>query len=209
MLENAAVYSLLKDNIEEYETFMIQLRGFYNDTTKVLPASEKKYGLIGLYLLFLIYKNRAADYYTEIETLTIEEQKNIYISVAVNLEQYFVDGNYFKILQTKQNVPLQIYNFFIDKMIETVREESARSAEKAYGRLRLEDAYKIFLLGNVEELKIFAQKEKNFGIENNVAWIIKGEFLYFEPIHKEILSIPSEQVINKSFEFTRELEKII
>lgn len=188
---------------------MTQLRAFYADSRRVLPQSERRYALSGLYLLYLIYKNRNADYYAELELLTIEEQKNVYISVPVSLEQYFIDGNYFKILHTKQNVPLMIYNYFIDKMIETVRHEAARSAEKAYRRLRTEDAYKLFLLVSVEELNAFVAAEKGPGLENNVAWIMRDDFIYFEEIQKDKATIPSHSVVNRSLEFAEELVKII
>ena len=51
-----------------------------------------------------------------------------------------MDGNYAKILSTKQNVPLKSYNFFIDQFSEAVRYEVARSAEKAYEHLKISDA---------------------------------------------------------------------
>lgn len=199
----------MKDNIEEFETNMIQLRSFYNESKNVLPNSPNKYGMIGLYLLFLVYKNRTADYYTELELLTLEDQKNPYIAVALALEQHFVDGNYHKILHTKQHVPIEIYNYFIDKMIDTVRHEAARSAEKAYESLKVEDAYKIFLLGSMAELEAFVEHQKQKGMENNVAWVLHKDRIHFEAIEKEKVTIPAHSVINKSLQFAHELEKIV
>jgi len=208
-LETNIIYSLLKDDLENFEINMIELRGFYTDSKKILPSSEKRYGIIGLYLLFLIYKNRTADYYTELELLSAEEQKSIYISVAVSLEQYFIDGNYFKILHTKQNVPMQIYNYFIDKMIDTVRQETARSAEKAYKKLLNDDAYKLFLLNSPEDLKAFVEEQKTQGAKNNVAWVLTNDSIFFEEIKKESTKIPNDLSIARCFEFTNELVKIV
>lgn len=208
-LETAVIYALKKDHIEDFEGNMIQLRAFYNESKNVLPTSENKYGLIGLYLLYLIYKNRTADYYTELELLTLEEQKNPFISIAVALEQHFVDGNYYKILNTKQTVPLPIYNYFLDRMVDTIRHEAARSAEKAYKNLRVEDAYKVFLLKSQGEIEAFVEKEKEKGLENNVAWVLNGKDIHFESIEKEKLTIPAQRVIDQSLRFAHELEKIV
>ena len=209
LLETAVVYALKKDSIEEFESSMIQLRAFYNESKGVLPPSSDKYGLLGLYLLFLIYKNRTADYYTELELLSIDELKNPCIAVAVVLEQHFVDGNYHKILHTQQSIPVPIYHYFINKMIDTVRHEAARSAEKAYKSLRVEDAYKIFLLDNPKDLETFIDKERAKGLENKVAWILREGCIHFEAIEKEKATIPARRVIDQSFLFAHELEKIV
>ena len=203
------IYYLKKDDLEQYERTAIELKCFYIDSKTVLPISEKYYTTIGLYLLFLIYKNRNADYCTELEYLTIQEQKNIFISAAVSLEQHFIDGNYFKILYAKQNVPIKIYNYFIEKMVEAVRREAARSAEKAYRGIRITDAYRLFLLNNLEELLVFVEEEKEQGLKNNIAWVMKDNYIYFEPIKKEVVEIPSKFGISASIEFAHELTKIV
>ncbi len=208
-LESAVVCALRQDNVEDFENNMIQLRASYAESQSVLPPSPNKYGLIGLYLLFLIYKNRTADYYTELELLTLEEQKNPFVAVAVALEQHFVDGNYHKILHTKQTIPMDLYNYFIDKMVETVRHEAARSAEKAYRTLRAEDACKVFMLSSPAELAAFVEQQKKKGLENNVAWMLHKDHISFETIEKDKVTIPAHSVINQSLQFAQELEKII
>jgi 26S proteasome regulatory subunit N12 len=208
-LEAAVIFSLRKDNIEEFEANMIQLRAFYSECKTVLTTSPNKYGLIGLYLLFLIYKNRTADYYTELELLTLEEQKNQCIAVALALEQHFVDGNYYQVLHTKQSLPLDIYGYFINKMVDTVQHEAARSAEKAFKQLKVQDAYKVFLLANPGDLEPFVEKQKQKGLENNVAWVLHNGYIHFEAVEKEKLTIPAHRVVNQSLQFAHELEKIV
>jgi hypothetical protein len=109
----------------------------------------------------------------------MKEHENIYISVPFSLEKYFVDGNYRKVLNTKQNVPLHHYNFFIDKFVDTVRYEIARSAEKSYECLTLKDALQVFMLNSMEELKEFVNREKDHGSENGVEWNVQGDKLQF------------------------------
>ena len=64
----------------------------------------------------------------------------------MSLEQYFVEGSYNKILSSKQNVPLQAYQFFIDKFVDAIRYEIARSAERAYDSLKIADMSQIFMI---------------------------------------------------------------
>lgn len=205
----AVLVSLRKDKIEEFETNMIQLRAFYSESKTILTEAPNRYGMIGLYLLFLVYKNRTTDYYTELELLTLEEQKNQYISVALSLEQHFIDGNYHKILHTKQHIPLDIYNYFIDKMIDTVRHEAARSAERAYRSLKIDDAVRIFMLNNAGELEQFVEQQKKPGADNNVVWLLHKDRVNFEPVEKEKITIPAHNVISQSLQFAHELEKIV
>ena len=123
----------------------------------MLPPSQKKYAILGLYLLYLLSYNKIidkqgnqqmynAEYHTEIELIPIEELNNVYIKVPISLEQYFVEGSYFKILSQKQNVPLKAYQFFIDKFVDAIRFEVARSAEKAYESLKVTDMQKMLMI---------------------------------------------------------------
>jgi 26S proteasome regulatory subunit N12 len=71
----------------------------------------------------------------------------------VSLEQHFVEGSYNKILNSKQNVPLEAYQFFINKFVDAIRYEVARSAEKSYESLRGTDLLKMLMLNNLGELQ--------------------------------------------------------
>jgi hypothetical protein len=49
-------------------------------------------------------------------------------------------------------VPLEAYQFFINKFVDAIRHEIARSAEKAYDSLRLQDMHKLFMIDSPDEL---------------------------------------------------------
>jgi len=114
----------------------------------VIPPSQKMYAVLGLYLLYLLSFNKISEYHTEIELVPIEEQANVYIKVPVSLEQHFVEGSYQRILSQKQNVPLAAYLFFINKFVDAIRFEVARSAERAYESLGLRDVQNMLMLNN-------------------------------------------------------------
>ena len=87
--------------------------------------------------------------------IPIEEHNNIYIKVPVSLEQHFVEGSYNRILQTKVKVPLQCYEYFVNKFVDAIRVEVARSAEQAYESLSLKDLSKLLMIQNQGELLKF------------------------------------------------------
>ena len=76
----------------------------------------------------------------------------------MSLESYFVEGSYNKILISKQNVPMKAYQFFIDKFVDAIRYEVARSAEKAYESLSIKTMGDMFMLKNNDELMLFIQQ---------------------------------------------------
>jgi 26S proteasome regulatory subunit N12 len=75
--------------------------------------------------------------------------------VPVSLETYFVQGSYQKILQQQQNVPQVAYYFFIEKFVDAIRYEIARSAERSYESLRLVDMQKMFMIDSRDQLMAF------------------------------------------------------
>ena len=99
---------------------------------------------------------RISQYHTEIELIPQEDlDTNIYIKVPVSLETYFVQGSYQKILQQQQNVPQVAYYFFIEKFVDAIRYEIARSAERSYDSLSLADMQKMFMIESRDELTAF------------------------------------------------------
>ena len=99
--------------------------------------------------------NKISEYHTEIELIPIAELSNVFIKVPMSLEQYFVEGSYNKILSSKHNVPHPAYQFFIDKFIDAIRYEVARSAERAYESIAMKDMQGLFMLSNQGELSAF------------------------------------------------------
>ena len=144
--EYATFLSVEKQDIEGFERNFTVVKTYYDEFSTILPESQKKYSVLGLYLLYLLSFNKISEYHTEIELIPFEEMNNVFIKVPVSLEQYFVEGSYGKILNSKQNIPLQAYQFFIDKFVDAIRYEIARSAERAYESLSLKDIGQMLMI---------------------------------------------------------------
>jgi 26S proteasome regulatory subunit N12 len=78
-----------------------------------------------------------------------------------------VEGSYNKILSSKQNIPHPAYQFFIDKFVDAIRYEVARSAERAYESLALKDMTGMFMIKSQNELNLFIDQNN---MKDGVGW---------------------------------------
>ena len=149
--------SVEKNDIEAFERNFSVVRTYYDqfDSSGFLPPSQRKYSILGLYLMYLLSYNKIAEYHTEIELIPHEELDNVFIKVPVSLEQYFVEGSYNKILSQKQNLPLAAYQVFIDKFVDAIRYEVARSAERAYESLSIQAVSNMLMIPDQNQLQQF------------------------------------------------------
>lgn len=117
-----------------------------------------------------------------------------------------MEGSYNKILTSKQNVPLASYQFFIDKFVDAIRYEIARSAEKAYESLKISDMQKLFMINSEGELRSFISANN---LKENIAWNVVGDRVLFKKEQKELKEIPSVKMIQLNLEYATELNRII
>ena len=150
--EMATTLAVEKHDIEGFERNYNIVKTYYDEFSEVLPESTKKYSIIGLHLMYLLSFNKISEYHTEIELIPFDKLDDVFIKVPVSLEQYFVEGSYSKIINSKQNIPLQAYQVFIDKFSDAIRYETARSAERAYESLSLRDLGQMLNISNQAEL---------------------------------------------------------
>ena len=157
------------EDVEQFERNFQVVKTYYDEFEGILPPSQKKYSIIGLYLLYLLAFNKITEFHTEIELIPHSELSNVYIQVPMKMESYFVEGSYNMILTQKQNVPLQAYHFFINRFVDAIRYELARSSERAYESLSLKDMGKFFMINNQDELRLFIEQNNN---KDRVQWQI-------------------------------------
>ena len=196
------------EDVEQFERNFQVVKTYYDEFEGILPPSQKKYSIIGLYLLYLLAFNKITEFHTEIELIPHSELSNVYIQVPMKMESYFVEGSYNMILTQKQNVPLQAYHFFINRFVDAIRYELARSSERAYESLSLKDMGKFFMINNQDELRLFIEQNNN---KDRVQWQIneQDKRVYFVLEKKEKKEIPSVKMINTTLEIATELNRII
>jgi 26S proteasome regulatory subunit N12 len=159
VLEIGVEWSVANKNIPSFERYMSQLKCYYYDYKNQIGESKNKYQLLGLNLLFLLSQNRVAEFHTELELLPANIiQTNQFVRHPLALEQYLMEGRYNKIFMAKGEAPANSYKFFIDILLDTVRNEIGVCLERAYEKISLQAASKRLYLKNNEEVKKFGTK---------------------------------------------------
>jgi len=200
-LEIGAQYSVARQDTPSFERYMAQLQTYYYDYADKLPESAFKYQLLGLNLLCLLSQNRVAEFHTELERIPHKEIKdNVYIRHPVSLEQYIMEGSYNKVLLAKGNVPAESFNYFIDILLNTVRDEIASCLEKAYPDMTCADAARMLSIP-VGELEKYG-KERGWGMAG-------GRLVWKGAGAEEEAGVPSLQLANLAISYAREMEQIV
>lgn len=205
ILEMGAQWSIATRDITSFERYMAQLKCYYLDYQNAdsdLPVSPSKFQLLGLNLLCLLSQNRVAEFHTELELLPAKEiQSNVYISHPVSLEQFLMEGSYNKVFLSKGNVPAASYSFFMDSLLDTVRDEIAGCIEKAYERISLPEVTRMLFLDSPALAQAYAAKR---------GWVAKNNVYKFgaEVKHTEDV-FSTEDLAAQAIGYARELEMIV
>lgn len=138
--------------------FLFQFATIWNENSN-LPPSSLKYNLIGLNLLCLLSQNRISDFHTALEQIEPEQlNNNPAIQHPVKLEQSLMEGSYNRVWSSRSVVPAPEYLFFIDILMDTIRNEIASCSEKAYTSLPLSDAGTLLFFTNMQDILNFAKE---------------------------------------------------
>ena len=203
-LEIGALWSIEKRDIPSFQRYIARLKCYYFDYSSLLPESAFKYQILGLNFLCLLAENRLAEFHTELERLTVEELKNIYIKHPISLEQFLMEGSFHKVLLLKGNVPAQNYNYFMDILIGTIRNEIASCIEKAYGKISVAEAAKVLMIESEDQLEQYV-REREWAMSED-----RNFFVFPRQEKKETLHFVQNQLLIQEYlGYARELEKIV
>lgn len=216
ILELEMELSCILKNERAFELSYLQIKPFYFDYikpqffSKGLPKSEKFLYYVGLYLLFLLSNNRTTDFSTELELLNVEDRNSHYIKVSLDIEQCIMEGNYSQLARLK-NSNDKFYNYYLNKFDDTTRYQIARSMEKSYQSLNVNEAMKLLMFSNQQDLGNFIrqQNEGDQGGEKEINWKLTGDKIEFIPLNENKAHIPAYRIFADALLLGIETEKII
>ncbi|XP_068173631.1 26S proteasome non-ATPase regulatory subunit 8 [Antennarius striatus] len=204
VLEIGALWSILKKDIPSFERYMAQLKCYYFDYKEELHEAAYMHQLLGLNLLFLLSQNRVSEFHTELERLSARDiQTNVYIRHPVSLEQYLMEGSYNKVFLAKGNIPAESYTFFIDILLDTIRDEIAGCIEKAYEQIQFSEATRVLFFSSPKKMTEYAKKR---------GWSLSSDGYYSftsQQQRTEEVTIPSTELAQQVIEYARQLEMIV
>lgn len=203
MLEIGAFWSLEKKDVASFERYVAQLKCYYFDYAENLTNSDYMYPILGLNLMRLLAQNRLSEFHTELELFPPDQLSNIYLKKPVTLEQFVMEGNYYKVFLSKEDIPYPYYAMFVESLIHTIRDEIAICMEKAFSKILIVEAAKMLRTSSDEELSSYVRSR---------GWPVDSSFHYFvfeaeEKGKDEIVRSPT--IIAQCLGYVRELEKIV
>eukprot|EP00162_Nutomonas_longa_P025147 comp9778_c0_seq1/m.11406 comp9778_c0_seq1/g.11406 ORF comp9778_c0_seq1/g.11406 comp9778_c0_seq1/m.11406 type:complete len:280 (-) comp9778_c0_seq1:55-894(-) len=212
LLELWALWHVRARNRPAFENTYAQLKVFYEDFRTVLPDSERRLLLTGLFLLHLLVENRIAEFHMTLETIDYNQRNSVYIQHPVMLEQYLMEGSYMKVWGLRTNVPESTssgicagcYGIMMEGMGATIREAVAECIEAAYETVTSNVLEKLLFLHSAPELEEIATR-RGWTRENG------GKLIRVRSAAKENdRSEPQTSVmIKRALDYARELETII
>mmetsp|Transcript_12269 Transcript_12269/g.26462 ORF Transcript_12269/g.26462 Transcript_12269/m.26462 type:complete len:264 (+) Transcript_12269:65-856(+) len=201
VLEHAVLLAVKQASDDAMERRFLQLKTFYADTRGLIPASPQEHPMLGLDLLRLLVQNRIAEFHTELELISVEDQESQYIKLAIQLEQWLMVGAYNKVLEASKHAPSEFHASLMQQLASTVRDEVASCSERSYNRLRVTDAQKLMMFDSAAAVREYAEKHE---------WHVQDQYIVFQQQDAPAAqAIPSLTVINNALMYAKELERIV
>ena len=94
-----------------------------------------------------------------------------------------MEGNYKQIFTIKAANNDPAYNHYLEKFDNAIRFQIARSAEKSYESLKVNDALQMLMLNNLQELSRFISEESDTLENKEIDWKVNNDRLFFNPVN--------------------------
>ena len=152
------------------------------------------------------------------------------------LEQHIMEGSYNKVLSAKQDGQYAKEGmFFMDMLVDTVRDEIAECSEKAYASIKLADLQALLMLGSEAELREFAETVPRpstlpwppapgllrpgllrlavlsavCAVRSQRGWATQNGNVTFSGTSEKVAALPASQMIQQTLSYAKELERIV
>ena len=206
-LELAVLVAIEEGDLDAFTRNTSQLKSYYElsntDNVGGRSASQRE-KILGLNLMYLLIENRLSEFHAELELLTDSEASSPFITFPITLERQLMVGSYDEVLNAKSHIPDPSYNFFVENLLQTVRDSIADCVEVAYQTITLDEA------------KVMMKFESNSELDNYIRdfrddWIIEGTQLCFQPPvgGRKSSDIPSRSLMKQVLSYATELERIV
>jgi 26S proteasome regulatory subunit N12 len=93
-----------------------------------------------------------------------------------------MEGNYKQIQTIRDSSQDKAYKYYLDKFDSAIRFQIARSAERSYESLKINDAVSLLLLQSPQELNNFINQDAEDLETREIEWKVIGDRLYFNHV---------------------------
>lgn len=204
-LELGILLSVADEDLAAFARNVSQIKPYYAAAAaSSTPTTERKCHILGLNLMHLLVDNRLSEFHAELELLSEQEASTSYVSYPINLERQLMVGSYDEVLKAGSHVPDPSYTFFMENLLQTVRDSIAECVEVSYKTMKIADAMTMMKFDSTDQLQEYIE-------ENREDWIVEGDTLCFQPplTGSKASDIPSMDLISQSLSYATELERIV
>ncbi|KAL7066023.1 SAC3/GANP family protein [Cryptosporidium serpentis] len=219
VLELATFISIKQKDIATFERNVMELFIFYNDYKEIISPSKNESVIRGIYLVHLLSCDRIGEFHIALEHILHKDRESQCISYSIELEHYLTDGNYNKIMEIRNKVPLSEYSFFIDKLVDTCRGKVAKCIEQSYEKISLDKLQNMMKFTDTDDLIRFINNMSSVDFENikisdtdtlekRIKWDLIGDTVVFTSVDQPANNTTLD-LIQNSLGYAIELERII
>lgn len=211
-LEMGVLISVVDQDLDAFARNLSQLKPYYHIAATATPINDpapsstpgQKCHILGLNLMYLLVENNLSEFHAELELLTPSEASAPYVSFPIDLERQLMVGSYDAVLDAGGRVPDPSYSFFMENLLQTVRDSIADCLEVSYKTMTMGDAVGMMKFESREELVGYMEEYRD-------DWIVEGDGLCFQPPEggSKASDIPSMKLIAQSLSYATELERIV
>lgn len=200
-LELGVLLSVADGDLEAFARNVAQSRPYYASLT---DPTERKAHILGLNLMHLLVDNRLSEFHAELELLTAAEAQSPFVTFPITLERQLMVGSYDEVLNAGSHVPDLSYQFFMENLLQTVRDSIADCMEVSYKTMKIKDAMTMMKFDSPQQLMEYMEDCRD-------DWIVEGDSLCFQPppTGSKASDIPSMKLISQSLSYATEIDRII
>ena len=198
-LEIGVLLTVADGDLDAFGRNVAQLKPYY----AAGATTTNKCHILGLNLMHLLVDNRLSEFHAELELLSEQEASNTFVSFPINLERQLMVGIYDEVLNVQ--VPHPSYQFFVDNLLQTVRDSIADCVEVSYKQMLVKDAMTMMKYDTPQGLLEYVEECRD-------DWILKDNTtLCFQPppSGSKASDIPSMKLISQSLTYATEMERIV
>ena len=199
-LELGVLLTVASGDLDAFSRNLSQLKPHYAPGS----YSTRKPHMLGLNLMFLLVENSLSEFHAELELLSEEEASTPFISFPIQLERQLMVGSYDELLRANSRIPDPSYAFFMDRLLQTVRDSIADCMEVSYMTMKTVDAKTMMKFDSLEQLMDYIEECRD-------DWIVEGDVICFQPPPSvsHASDIPSMKLISQSLSYATEMERIV
>lgn len=205
VLELATLASAEARDFDALARNIAQLKDYYYDLGESLnlTRSPNESLILGLDLLRLLAWNALAEFHMELERIPFARHSDAQIAYPISLERCIMEGAYGKLRAAclSSALPHPVFGALTGKMLETLREEAAKSIERAYTSLAISAATEMLLLNNPAEAQAYASA-RGWSVQNNA-------FVFSKAGQGGAAEYPARDVILNTIFYAKEMERIV